>query len=172
MDVSLIRDLVAIAGVIIALTYYILNIRNQRETRQTQLFMGLYETYRSTEFRRTLLRLHTQEWTDFEDFYGKYGQDANPDSWIEWEGVASFFNGIGVLVQRKLINISLVNDLLSISVFRCWSFMGPILVEWRKYIEKRYGQNYSQESFQGFDYLFNEIVRYRKQRNLTVPESF
>ncbi len=67
MDVSLIRDLVAIAGVLIALTYYIVNIRYQRKPRQTQLFMDLYKTYRDPAFRTMYNEILTQEWNDFED---------------------------------------------------------------------------------------------------------
>lgn len=85
--------------------------------------MGLHETYRSKEFREDITELRSQEWTDFDDFWAKYGEETNPDAWTTWMSVAAFFNGVGVLLKRNLIDIILVEDLLSNVVFGSWSRM-------------------------------------------------
>ena len=50
------------------------------ETRQAQLFMPLYETYRNKEFREQITEIWQQSWTDPNDFADKYGPDANPEA--------------------------------------------------------------------------------------------
>lgn len=156
IELSTIRDLVAISGVLIALGYYIINIRNQRVTRQTQLLMNIYETYRSKEFRLIQTKLQNLEYTDFHDFWERYGYENNPESWAEWLEVASFFNGIGVLVHRNMIDIGLVEELFSNIVVRMWEKMGGIIVEWRKVVAEDRERKY--DLLHGFDYLYDQIV--------------
>ena len=85
-------------GMIIALTYYALQIRNQNRTRQAQLLMNLYEVYRSPEFRARVNTVLLQEWTDPDDFWERYGLDnKNGEAWTNWQSVAGFFHGIGFL---------------------------------------------------------------------------
>lgn len=123
--------MIAATGVTIAAIYYIMILRNTIKTRQAQLLMGLYETYRSPEFRKQMQEMFNLEWTNFEDFWEKYGSQANPDVWANWLSFAGFFNGIGVLLRRKLIDIDLVEELLSNITFVSWDRVGPILMGWR-----------------------------------------
>jgi hypothetical protein len=157
-------DIIPALGIILALVYYTLTVRNQNKTRQAQLLMGLYENYRSPEFRRMCQQIGRWEWTDFEDFWEKYGEENNPDAWNIWESVAAFYNGVGVLLRNGLIDIKLVDDLLYNVVQRDWPRMGPIIVEWRKYLRARYGERERKhDNWGGFDYLHEELERYLKE---------
>jgi hypothetical protein len=155
----------------IGVFYHILTLRNQSRTRQAQLFMGLYETYRSRGFRIQQMEITRQEWSDFDDFWERYGGEANPESWATWLSVAGFYNGIGVLVKRGLIDISLVDELLSNIIHRRWSIMGPILKGWRETrpsarvtpVLKKY------ELMHGFEYLYNEIMKREGQYTELKP---
>ena len=171
--------LVSSVGMIIALVYYTLTIRNQNRTRQAQLLMDLYESYRSQESRLQSLEIQSWRWKDMDDFWAKYGQDTDPDAWAMWEAKASFFNGVGILLKRNLIDIKLLDDLLTNTVNRHWNSMGmgPILVEWRKRTqirkhesEWRHDPDYSWQDadsmmttpFHGFDYLYRSLMKYRE----------
>ena len=117
--------------------------------------MNLYETYRSPQFRNQQMTIENQEYTDFDDFYEKYGWENNPESWAMWFSVASFFNGVGILVERNLIEIDLVEELLGNITDRMWILMGPVLIEWRKAGITRKKRKY--EIFHGFEFLYNEM---------------
>ena len=59
IELSVIRDLVAIFGVIAGFSYYVLTVRNaqrnqqhQLETRQAQLFMNVFNTFASKEYQK------------------------------------------------------------------------------------------------------------------------
>ena len=129
------------AGLLVGIFYYIMVLRNQQksqkhaeDTRQAQLLMEIYDTYRSPEFRKRAQTIGNLEYTDFDDFWAKYGREANPDLWAEWFSNASFFNGIGVLVSRGLLDIDLVEELLGNITDRSWEMMGVIIYGWRKTI--------------------------------------
>jgi hypothetical protein len=106
-------NVIPVVTLVLVGAYYSLQIRNQNRARQAQLFMQLYETYRNPEFRKLQISLSRYEFTDFKDFWGKYGVDVNPDAWSSWLAVAAYYNGIGVLVKKNLISIDLVEELLS-----------------------------------------------------------
>lgn len=161
IELSVIRDFVAIFGVMAGLTYYVLTVRNQRKARQAQLLMGLYETYRSKEFRQDVIEIRSQEYTDFDDFWEKYGEETNPDAWTSWLTVASFFNSVGVLLKRNMIDIVLVEDLLSNVVFGMWSRMHVPLYGYREWQTRTV---IGQEILHGFEYLYEQL-----SQRATVP---
>jgi hypothetical protein len=96
-----------------------------------------------------------QEWIDFEDFWAKYGNESNPDAWAQWWSVAAFFNGIGVLIKRNLLEISLVEELLSNVTDIMWHRMSQVIFEWRKTIPRQKLREY--EVLHGFEYLYTEM---------------
>ena len=157
---------------IIALVYYTLTIRNQNRTRQAQLTMSLYEAYRSPEFRKNWGEVMDQEYTDFDDFWGKYGGQVNREAWSNWQSVAAYFHGIGVLLKEGLIDINLLDQLLVNIVFVSWHQMGPILLGFREYSSGIYsrfeGRGSSKRHLQmsGFEFLYKEL-RKREDANLT-----
>jgi hypothetical protein len=80
LTVSMIRDIIAIFGVLAGFTYYVLTVRNTRvnqqqqlETRQAQLFMQIFQEFSSVENFKVLNEVMAMEWDDYDDFMSKYG---------------------------------------------------------------------------------------------------
>jgi hypothetical protein len=155
-------------GIIVSILYYTSVLRNanktqqlQLETRQAALFMSLYETYHSLEFVKSRREVIALKWTDFDDFWIKHGSESSSNAWTNWQSQAGFFNGVGVLVKKGLIDISLVDELFSNILHRMWNHMGPIIIEWRNTREDTYLKTH--ELFHGFDYLYNAHLKYIKE---------
>jgi hypothetical protein len=70
--------------------------------------------------------------------------------------VGTFFEGIGVLLYRRLIDISLVDDLFTAPVKMAWDAMKDNITELRK----EYGQP---TAFEWFEYLYNEMKKREQQ---------
>ena len=149
----------------------------QLETRQAQLFMTLYETYRSAEFRKQWTDILKQEYTNFNDFWEKYGLENNPEAWASWQSVASFFHGIGVLVKKQLIEPSLLDELISPNVFGAWVVMGPIVKGFQEWVESdggvmsyqfhdydKAGVSTIHKSWSGFEYLYDTLKEREHQQ--------
>jgi hypothetical protein len=142
-------------GLIVAIIYYTLTLRNsnktqqlQLETRQAQLFMQIYNNWYSLELSRQYEKVMNWEWIDYEDFDKNIGSDI--ENVIALRMVGRFFEGIGLYVKRGLIDVSLVDDLMSGAYVRFWLKFQPI------FAELRIRQNFPQ-MLEWIEYLYNEL---------------
>jgi len=115
-------------GMIIALTYYALQIRNQNTTRQAQLLMQINNQLREEKFQNYLVEMRLWEAEDYDDMMEKY---LNPEAQAKQNYVTSFFEGVGLLVERKLLDPKLVYDLMATYLFNYWNKAGKFLEEFR-----------------------------------------
>ncbi len=148
-------------ALIVGIAYYLIIMRNsqrnqkiQVETRQAQLFMQIYDHYNDREFAKQLAEtLFNWEWEGVDDFYDKYGPETNIDAYSMWASLFNYFKGIGVLVKRKQMDISVVYDLMS-------SFLIPYWTRWEPII-KVHRERYSvPTAWDGVEYLYNELMKY------------
>ena len=158
MDIPSISAVVAAIGVIIGVTLAYLEVRTLSKQRQTDLVMKLYSTFGSREFleaRKTVMDLKFQ---DYSDYVKKYGQFGRFEAVSE---VCMFFEGIGVLLNRKLLDISLVDDLFSpISIKIIWEKMRPVVEGWRN-------QFNDPDTLEWFETLYNELQKREQRPQLT-----
>jgi hypothetical protein len=151
VDITEISAIVAAAGVLVGVAYYILDMRNQTKQRQTDMVMRLYATFGSTEFQTVYQRIMNLEFEDYADFLKRYAT-SDPEVLAASYSVGIFFEGIGVLVNRRLISMDLVDDLLSSPVVDTWDKLKP-LVEGRRERLKR------PQTLEWFEYLYNEMKK-------------
>lgn len=144
------------AGILVGIYYYIMTIRaNQKnqelqlETRQAQLFMQIYNRFNDREMMRMQFEFQSWEWEDYDDWERKY--ESNVDALSLRATIGAYFEGMGVLIERGLIDPTLVDDLMS----------SPILMYWRKFEpvihEARRRSGYPQRA-EYQEYLYNQIL--------------
>jgi hypothetical protein len=151
-------------GILVGIIYYIFNMRNsqknqqmQLETRQAQLFMQIYSRQYDRETRENIHFVDKIEYENYEDFIEKYGIENNPD-YLKISSLVTYYEGIGVLVKRKLIDPSIVDDLMSSPIIRVWEKL-------RGYVEERRERTGHVESAEHVEYLYEIIKAIRdKQR--------
>jgi hypothetical protein len=155
VDIQTVSVVVASASVVAGVIYYLFQIRLQTKVRQTDLVIRLYTTFASTEMRQTWERVRTREDLDFEAYQEKYGlSDVDETGW--------FFEGVGVLLHRKLIDIAVVDDLFSSPIKISWEKLKPIALGERK-------QSGRPQIWEWWEYLYNEMQkRERKLQQLGV----
>ena len=157
VELSIIRDCIAIFGVIAGFSYYVLTVRNAQknqqqhlETRQAQLFMPIYSKFSDKYFMKDFGTILTWEFDDFDDFMNKYGPFSNIDAWSLTISLIDYFEGIGVLVKRNLIDISFIDDLMSGMIIMFWDKMSEYIYGWRAW------GNYPQFA-EHFEFLYMEV---------------
>lgn len=148
LDIPSISAVLAALGVIVGVVFALMELRNLVKTRQTDLVIRLYSTMGSREFQEAWDRFMKGEYKDLDDFDRKYS--------VEGYEIGIFFEGIGVLLHRKLIDIGLVDDLFSSLVKMTWEKMKPLAEATRKKL------NLPQMG-EWFEYLYNELQK-REQR--------
>jgi hypothetical protein len=151
LDIPSISAIVAVIGVLVGVALTVLQLRDFVKTRQTDLIMRLYSRFGSEGFQRTEEKVlaRAQEALSMREYREKYGI-------AEWVAVGTFFEGVGVLLYRKLIDISLVDDLFTSPVNMAWDAMKESIVDARK----EYGQP---TIFEWFEYIHNEMKK-RQQK--------
>jgi hypothetical protein len=164
VDISIIFAGLSIAASIV---YYASVLRNQNktqqmqlETRQAQLYMGLINTLRSPEFRRQWHITEAAEWEDYEDFSIKYSAENNPEVLAAFTSVWAFFESVGTLVKKGLIDVSFVDGFLAGSIVLAWRWFEPLLIGDREL----FGANL----WGDFEYIYHEIM---KRGDIRIPDA-
>lgn len=149
-------------GLTASIIYYASVLRNANrtqqqalETRQAQFLMNILNTLRSVEFRNQWHILETLEWTDFNDFLEKYEKDVEAIS--AWTSILMFFDGVGVMVEKRLIDIDMIYPLIYGSVKMTWERFEPLILGDREYL-KKYTHAWGK-----FEYLYHERKNYEQE---------
>jgi len=145
VDIQTLSIVIATVSVVAGVIYYSFQLRNQSKTRQTDLVVRLYSTFGSKKFLKTWEEIMKREAMDYNDYMKKYG-------WSEALEVGMFFEGIGVLLHRRLVDIDLVDDLFSGPIKMTWEKMKLLAEEARKHL------NHATVS-EWFEYLYNEMQK-------------
>ena len=152
VDITEISAIVAAVGVLVGVVYYILDMRHQSKMRQTDMVMRLYSTFGSTEFLKAYQTIMGAEFEDYEDYLKRYS--TNAEVRLALMSVGTYFEGIGMLVKRKLVSMGLIDDLLNANILSTWEKIKPIAEGMRKRVP---------QSWEWFEYLYNEMKKRERQ---------
>jgi hypothetical protein len=150
VDIQTVSIIVASAGVLIGVIYYIIDIKGQSKIRQTDLVMRLYATFSSTEFQDAWAKVRNsaidlERADDIYDFDKKVGlREVNQ--------VCLFFEGIGILLQRKLLDTRMVEDLFGGAVARAWRAVGKGVIKARQQLN-------DPSIYYYFEYLYDRMQK-------------
>jgi len=156
VDVQTVSILVAAASVVVGVVLAVLQLRDLVKTRQTDLVMRLYSTFGSREFQEAWVETLRLEFKDYHDYLNKYGATSGKPAYTSVNMIASFFEGMGILLHRKLVDIALVDDLSSTDIILTWHKMKPIVDGWRKHFNRP-------QMSEWFEYLYNEMQKREQQ---------
>ena len=113
VDIQTVSIAIASASVVVGVIYYAFQVRHQTKIRQTDLVMRLYSTMGSKEFLETMGEVFALQYKDFEDYEKKYGSWLSKGSTqLAIFEVAVYFQGVGLLLFRKIIDIGFTYNLL------------------------------------------------------------
>jgi len=145
VDITEISAIVAAAGILVGVVYYILDIRHQNKVRQTDLIMRLYSVRDSKDFQESWKKVMSMDSKDYRNY----------EKWYEWSDfiiVAAFFEGIGILLHKKLIDIEMADDLFSYSIRTIWEKIREVVEAVRKH-------HNAPQIWEWFEYLYNEMKK-------------
>jgi hypothetical protein len=147
---------IASASVVAGVIYYILQIRQQRKEREKSLVISLVSAFSSKEFQMARIRIQRFRFKDAEEFWKKYSPEADADAFATWLSVADFYEEVGILLFRRIIDVGLVYDLLATPIILDWERMEPIVKYRREQLERPL-------TWQWFECLYHEMKK-REQR--------
>ena len=125
------------------------------------MYMGLINTLTSPSFREYWHISETTTWKDHADYTKKY-----PPGSVELTAVTSmfvFFDSIGTLVKKQLIDMDLIDGSLALSIVIMWRLYESIITGDRDYFQ-------TQTMWEDFEYLYGEISKREQYKQTTPPE--
>ena len=149
-------------GMIIALSYYGLQIRNQNKTRQGQLYMGIINTFNSLEFRTQWHISESTKWTDYDDYKQKYTPEKNQEVLTANVMMFTFFASIGALVKKNFLNLEFVDSQLALSIVVTWRMYEDVIMGDREYFQAPF-------MWEDFEYIYDELNKREKYASTRSP---
>jgi hypothetical protein len=169
---QVVRDLVAIFGVIAGFTYYVLTVRNAQrtrelslkaqeqtlETRQIQLFMQIYQQLNTEESHKTMMELYNLEVKDYDEYLQKYDSAVNPAHYAQRAHIWYSYNTIGELLRMGIIELDLLIRLnLDLRVILMWE-------KWEDIIRVTRMRENIPDLWEGWEYLYDEVKKFRSNK--------
>ena len=165
VELSMIRDIVAIFGVIAGFSYYVLTVninrknqRQQLETRQGQFFMNLYNRMISPEMENVMKILKSSYSSSEEEWFEKYNnnielQNAFAKYSLGWEA-------IGTTLKTGLINIELLAIFISTTT----------IAEWERYRNLVYVmRQQNRRAYDMWEYTYDTLMAYLEEHPELKP---
>lgn len=162
VELTEISAIVATAGVLVGIIYYIIQIRHQTKIRQTDLLIRLYSTCNSKEVMDPAWKVSRLQVKDYEDYVKQYGPlfSENPLHKALMK-VLGIYDLVGSLLYKKLIDPDLAYNVVGIGYTKMlYESLKPIILGIRK-------ETNEPEAYCGFDYLINELTRKEQQLKKT-----
>ncbi|MGA3190924.1 MAG: hypothetical protein ABSD73_00240 [Candidatus Bathyarchaeia archaeon] len=139
VDITEISALVAAAGVLVGVAYYVLDMRNQTKMRQMDFVLRLPSSFIGRDVFETIATVMKTEFKTFDDYEEKCG--------IEARQVAGLGEDLGLLVKKKVVEFNLVYERYDVR---------SVYEKLKPWIEESRRRTNNPRNFEYFEYLYNE----------------
>ena len=120
--------LIAALSFAVTCGYYIINIMNTNKTRQAQTFLNLYQNYMTmmnSDLGFTYDHFKVRDYSEFINVWNE------KESYRAMAFYSTFFEGLGVLVREKHIEVGLVARFCSGDIKGYWERYGGFVKQFR-----------------------------------------
>lgn len=155
VDVTEISAMIAAAGVLFGVVYYSLEIRHQSRLRQTESLFRLSPWFNmnARELQEVVRSTCSIQSENYDDYLKKYAEEPED---MALKTLGNFFEGIGILVGRKLVDVDIVHDFWGDIILSTWEHIQPLIADMRK-------DSGDRNMFVFWEYLYDEMKK-REQR--------
>ena len=130
-DIQTVSVLLASASVVAGVIYYMLETRHERIVRQTESILRLspWFSMNAKEIQEAINQACSAEYIDYENYLEKYrGQPEQTALKL----LGNYFEGIGLLVYRKLVETDIVFDFWGDITLSMWEENQDLILAMRK----------------------------------------
>ena len=145
IELGVIRDLVAIFGVIAGFSYYVLTVRNaernqkqQLETRKIAIYNNYVDKITNKEYIDSYLSImYNQKWDDFDEWWEKYGPN-NQSAYNDFIKLLMWFQHLGTLYEQGVIEIDMLYYDRGFAYIRLWEHLTTPVKGYRDKMDNQY----------------------------------
>jgi hypothetical protein len=136
-----------------SLIYYSTVLKNQNKTRESQLFMQIFQNMNTEKFWATWIELLSAEISTYDEFVEKFDSTVNRDHFAKRTQMWYNYHSIGDLLRRGVISIETVENIVGVGAIAIWHTWGEMIKEIGVH-------NGMPNIYNGFEYLYNELMDY------------
>jgi hypothetical protein len=150
MDITLIPAIVTSIAVTVGVVFAMLQMRHATKTRYTGLIVQLNSALQTNLSDLTeASKILNLRFNNYKDFLENYGDPLTHEAFIT---ITAFYDGLGFLLHKRLIDIELTEYILGGLMTTIWRKLGPVIIEMRK-------DRNLPELFKWFEYLYEEMEK-------------
>jgi hypothetical protein len=150
IELSVIRDLVTIFGVIAGFSYYVMNIMETRRSRRITLTTTLMQHFMTKEGSREIADLISMEWIDLDDYKRKYDHRINLENFSMRIAVWRLFESIGLLYRKGLLDLETINSGSTGIIPSLWLKFKPVVEMYRE-------TDFHRSTWENWEYLAEKL---------------
>ena len=151
VDITTISIVIASIGVLAAVTYYIFDIRHRSRLRQTESMLRLSPWFNlsAKEVQEAISQVCSLEYKNYDDYLEKYS--GKPEQMM-FKILGNYFEGIGILVKKKLVDTDIVYDFWGDIIISTWEERKLLIDGMRK-------DSGDAKTFAFWEYLYGELKK-------------
>ena len=159
LDIPTISVVIASASVVVSAVYFLLDTRQQRGIRKTESIIRLspWFSINAKEIQEAISNVCSTEYNDYKDYLAKY---AGKPEQASLRLLGNYFEGIGLLVYMKLVEMDIVYNFWGDVAESVWDGNEEVINGMRKDIGTPY-------TFQYWEFLVKEV----KKRNTALSKN-
>ena len=162
---SMIRDSVAIFGVIAGFSYYVLTVSNNQKNRKMQTLMQLTNSRINLENNRLYWKVMKLEWDNMDDYLEKYSPLTNEEQYAENLAVWTVYDSLGILLRENMVDPEIVYRMLGKRMIQMWFKYEAAFKANRARAPDGPGINWMKE----FEYLADEMIKLSIKKGHPLP---
>ena len=149
--------MVAATRVLVAASYYVLNMRAVIKAREFDACKYLTTQMTSEQTMQSYSILIGLEWKDYEDFMEKYGY-SNHEIFAKWTSWFFLADTLGYTIRNQLVRAETIYDLGGYGFIRLWE-------RYKEIIQIRRDAAWGRDYFTSFEFLAKEMLRIKTSRD-------
>ena len=126
VDIATTSIVIASIGVLAAVVSFLYEVRRQSRMKQSESIMKLSPWFNisAIEMQETIVKACSMEFEDYDDYLVKYR--GKPEQTM-FKVLANYYEGMGVLVHRRLIDVNVVYDFWGDIIISTWEQFEPVV---------------------------------------------
>jgi len=144
------------AGILLGTVFVLFQLRHMEMHRNVEISMRLFEWAESDRLRTAFRWIEKEfEFGDYDKY--KAQEEANPDVADYPREVTAFFEQVGFLVQKRFVDLDVIDDRLGPYIVSNWKKLEPWIMAVRK---EKHDQTFGEH----FQRLYERTVEYITRR--------
>ena len=155
--------IISAIGVILGVVFVVIQLRHMEMHRYLDISMKLFEWAESDRLRKAFRWIENEfQFQDYDKYKAQEATDSEASDYPH--EVTAFFEQIGFLVEKRFVDLDIIDDRLGSHIVSSWKTLEPWIMAVRKEKENN-------EFGRHFQRLYERTIEYMKKTDDTIGQT-